>query len=344
MVATHIHPLNYPHLDRDGRTVLRGFGIMQPAILTSPPPDDVLGMARPDQITRNLLQDAFGECNFMGQGLIHIETYDRILDKAVPEECVLSHDVIEGGFLRAGAPSGAVLIETPPSSHEDQCNRQHRWTRGDWQNLIWLKSRKRSGRLHLPRFGIANIVENVRTSFVPIATAILLVEAVAFHRMLGLSLALLILFPSYFLGAVDFIAAVVTRQKKLLAPTCWGICLLHVRTLVFFCNAGHNAAISVDAIVRTCIRLITKRNLLDWRNSSSLRGRMAGNICDLYTWLGAVIASATIPLLLLHTKPLAELKMLLLVWGFFPVLHHLIAQWVRVCRPSTPTLVRKEDL
>ena len=56
----------------------------------------------------------------------------------VPENALLSHDLFEGVFARAGLVTDVEVVDDYPSSVLAHARRQHRWTRGDWQILGWL--------------------------------------------------------------------------------------------------------------------------------------------------------------------------------------------------------------
>ena len=85
---------------------------------------------------------------------------------------MLSHDLLEGGFLRAGLISDLELIDDHPSRFSAYQNRLHRWVRGDWQLLLWLlpKTYNRRGELlpiDLSRLTRWQIIDNLRRSLLP---------------------------------------------------------------------------------------------------------------------------------------------------------------------------------
>ena len=60
----------------------------------------------------------------------------------IPENTVLSHDLLEGCYLRCGLVSDIMLMDGYPTKYNSFMNRLSRWIRGDWQITNWLKSRK----------------------------------------------------------------------------------------------------------------------------------------------------------------------------------------------------------
>ena len=55
-----------------------------------------------------------------------------------PENRILSHDLLEGCYARAGLLSDVQLYEEYPSRYSADVSRRHRWIRGDWQIARWL--------------------------------------------------------------------------------------------------------------------------------------------------------------------------------------------------------------
>ena len=55
-----------------------------------------------------------------------------------PENALLSHDLIEGAYARAGLVTDIELIDDYPSHFSAYSRRKHRWVRGDWQILRWI--------------------------------------------------------------------------------------------------------------------------------------------------------------------------------------------------------------
>src|SRR5690606_12623047 len=50
-------------------------------------------------------QDLFGEGTFTGKGLYHVDAMEAALKGRIPENAVLSHDLLEGGYARAALVS-----------------------------------------------------------------------------------------------------------------------------------------------------------------------------------------------------------------------------------------------
>ena len=143
------HILNAPILSKDENVVVDGYGIMQPRIalditssLKSKFTRIFAGYAGIDSYTNavsDMYQDGFSEGIFTGKGIYDLETFNTILENQIPENTVLSHDLLEGSYLRCGLLTDVVYIDGYPAKYNSFCSRLHRWIRGDWQIIGWLK-------------------------------------------------------------------------------------------------------------------------------------------------------------------------------------------------------------
>ena len=81
----------------------------------------------------DLYQDCFDEGSFIGKGIYDLKIFHELLYKEIPENKVLSHDLIEGCYLRCGLSSDILVLDDYPSKYNSFSLRQERWTRGDFQ-------------------------------------------------------------------------------------------------------------------------------------------------------------------------------------------------------------------
>ena len=61
-----------------------------------------------------------------------------VLDRRFPRNSLLSHDLIEGAYARAGLATDIEVVDDYPSHYSAYTRRKHRWVRGDWQIAQWL--------------------------------------------------------------------------------------------------------------------------------------------------------------------------------------------------------------
>src|SRR5881398_924584 len=188
LIETLAHPLNQARLSPDGH-VIRGYTIIQPSVSASLPSAtatwfsrifaDPRGIDPYTHAVSDVYQDLVGEGSYHGKGIYELQTFHRLLSGRFPTAHLLSHDLLEGSHVRVGLATDIELLDVFPSSYIAWWNRQHRWIRGDWQIIDWLKRRVPvgDGRVEpnpLSTFNRWKIFDNLRRSLVPPATVALL--------------------------------------------------------------------------------------------------------------------------------------------------------------------------
>ena len=148
LIGNIAHPLNRPLYDADKDRIVEGYAILQPRTSAS-----LISAGRSrfsklyagdsgiDPYTRevsDVYQDIFGEGSFIGKGIYDVDAFRQVLDGRLPENLILSHDLLEGGYARSALVSDVELIEEHPASYVTEASRRHRWIRGDWQLAGWL--------------------------------------------------------------------------------------------------------------------------------------------------------------------------------------------------------------
>ncbi len=147
-VGAMVHPLNRAQYSAEKRLIEKGYGILQPRVAVSLP---VMNRSRYsrlcgsepgiDPYTRmvsDVYQDLFGEGSYIGKGIYDVDAFQQVLKKRFPENRILSHDLLEGCYMRAGLLSDVLLYEEYPSRYSEDVSRRYRWIRGDWQIVRWL--------------------------------------------------------------------------------------------------------------------------------------------------------------------------------------------------------------
>ena len=189
MIETLAHPLNQARLSSDGRHVVRGYTIIQPSVSASLPSAtatwfsrifaDPRGIDPYTHAVSDVYQDLFGEGSYHGKGIYELQTFHRLLSGRFPAAHLLSHDLLEGCHVRVGLATDIELLDVFPNSYIAWWSRQHRWIRGDWQIIDWLKScvPVGGGRMEPNPLSVFNrwkIFDNLRRSLVPPAIIALL--------------------------------------------------------------------------------------------------------------------------------------------------------------------------
>ena len=291
LVGVAAHPQNQPRLDALEISVVSGYGILQPRVLTPLPAPNTFtlyhwlfagqcGIDPYSAASSEVYQDLFSEGTFTGKGLLNVRAMHAVLTRSLPEGQVLSHDLLEGAIARCAAVTDITVIEDAPTHADVAASRVHRWTRGDWQLLPILL-----GSTFAPVFGGKRyplrainrwkMFDNLRRSLVaPMSLALLLLalatNVVSPWAALALVVAAFLAGP--LMGAVAGFAPsrddVALRHfywqaATHLARAVWGG-LWHLALLL------HQALMAVDAIVRSLYRmLISHRHLLQWTTAAA---------------------------------------------------------------------------
>ena len=130
----------------------QGYGVLQPRITPTLPAEHggsifqriFSGSAGIDpyaSAVSDVYQDLFQEGSFTGKGIYDVDAFSAAMADRVPENALLSHDLFEGVFARAGLVTDVELFDEFPSNYLVSAARQHRWARGDWQLLPWILGR-----------------------------------------------------------------------------------------------------------------------------------------------------------------------------------------------------------
>ncbi len=189
MIETLAHPLNQARLSPDSRHVVRGYTVIQPSVSASLPSAtatwfsrifaDPRGIDPYTHAVSDVYQDLVGEGSYHGKGIYELQTFHRLLSGRFPIAHLLSHDLLEGCYVRVGLATDIELLDVFPNSYIAWWSRQHRWIRGDWQIIDWLKSHVPvgGGKVELNPLSAFNrwkIFDNLRRSLVPAAIVALL--------------------------------------------------------------------------------------------------------------------------------------------------------------------------
>src|SRR5579871_1474731 len=349
MVGALAHPLNQAIIDPEKRVVVAGYGILQPRVGVS-----VQSTARSrlaniysgqtgfdiyTHATSDVYQELYGEGIFVGKGIYEVDTLQRVLERRFPRNALLSHDLIEGAYARAGLASDIDVIEDYPSHYSAHNRRKHRWLRGDWQITAWLfpKVPDETGHSVPNPLSVVSrwkIFDNLRRSLVEPAFFIFLILGwtVLPGRPWAWTLAAVtILFlPALFQLVVD-----VTRALTELKPAMFGDAInsflnAAVADWLTVTFLAHQALLSLDAVVRTMVRrMVTRQRLLQWETAAE--AELAGHkrtMLDIYLTLTPAVAFVVLILAWFRRGAIEAALPILVLWAISDP----ISRWLN--RPS----------
>lgn len=338
LVGTLAHPLNRAVIDPHTNTVVKGYGILQPRVGISVSSatrsrlasiySGQTGFDLYTHATSDVYQDLFGEGSFTGKGIYEVDTYQQVLAQRFPANALLSHDLIEGSYARAGLVSDIEVIDDYPSHFSAYSRRKHRWVRGDWQILRWLMGRVPgySGRLASNPVSFISrwkILDNLRRSLIEAATLALLLAGWFFLPGGALywtvATLILVLLPSYLQLLISLVMASDSENRTgALKQSIKGFVTEQVNVLFGLVFLLHEALVTLDAIIRTLVRLmVTHKKLLEWETAAEAelgtKKRTPVELAlDLTLWVCIAVGGA---LAYLRPRSLPEALPFLIAWA-----------------------------
>jgi len=345
LVGAMGHPLNRPRFDPAKGRVVQGYGILQPRISPSLPTGPgstvyqriVSGPGGVDPYAAavsDVYQDLFGEGSYTGKGIYDIDAFESALSGRVPDNALLSHDLFEGVFARAGLVTDVDLFEEFPANYEVAVRRHHRWVRGDWQLLPWILGRARDARgrrerTKIPAHGRWRMIDNLRRSlFAPSAFLLMLaawtLPGVSPFLWTGLVLAALA--APAFIPVLDGLRPRRRgfSKRSYIRATGGDLRLAGWQFLLAVAMLAHQAWLMTDAITRTLTRLyVSRRRLLEWVPAAQAGYGVDLHLAAFYGHLrwSVILAACAAGLSLAfspHAWPIAA--PLVLLWMTSPVL------------------------
>ena len=362
LIAAMAHPLNHPEYNSRKRRVTQGYGILQPRVDTSIPlkttslylhmQGSVSGIDPYTRVTSDVYQDLFEEGSFIGKGIYDVDTFDLAFRDFFQENRILSHDLLEGCYVRSGLLSDVFLYEETPSQYESDLQRHHRWIRGDWQIAAWLLPYVKTGKGTLTRNRLSalsrwKIFDNLRRSLLPVSLLSLLLLGwfvLPFPWFWTLAVSTIILLPPIVASAWQLlnkpadltvkahVSEVIGNGKITLVRFVFGLSILPYEAFQY-----------VDAIFRALWRMIiSRRKLLEWTPFATISSKNRPALLSAYRSLAIVplLALACAGFLLRSPQTFAIGSPILLLWLLAPAL-----VW-RLSKPRTedrPDLAEQEQ-
>ena len=339
-IATMAHPLNHPLYDDHKKRVTSGYGILQPRVEPSIPKTasslylqmqgSLSGIDPYTQVSSDVYQDVFGEGSFIGKGIYDVDAFEKALHERLPENRILSHDLLEGCFARSGLLSDVYLYEESPAQYYTDVKRHHRWIRGDWQIGAWMLPfvSDRDGRLRKNKLSALSrwkIFDNLRRSITPLALIFLLLMgwfALPFPWFWTAVVTIIVLLPLMAAAGWQLInkpeditidshfVEVGKTVREFLIRFVFGLAVL-----------PYEAYNNLDAIIRTNWRMIiSKRKLLQWTPSAASRGHRS-DLPAAYSnmWIAPLLGIITTGFLIYTESPaLYFASPILLLWLLAP--------------------------
>lgn len=349
LIATLAHPLNRAVFDPRSDAILAGYTLLQPRIeITSTSISRSrftrifagdIGLDLYSRAVSDAYQDLFGEGIYVGKGIYDIDSFERSLAGRMPENALLSHDLIEGIYGRVGLLTDVVLFEDYPPYYFVYLRRSRRWIRGDWQLLPWLLPRVPSvqkGTIPNTLSVIARwkILDNLRRSL--LAPALLILFIAGWLWLPGSSLAWTVaglltvavpVFTGLAIGLIQSVKGNSWRAYRFLHPLQNNL----ARWILGLALILYEALVTLSGITTTLFRLfITRKHLLQWTSYADTVRVFAGEV----TWqqmVAAMLSSVALGGLILWFNPshLLIALPLLTAWTLAPEIAYWISRPIR---------------
>ncbi len=339
MVGAMAHPLNKAYFDVEKGIVTKGYGIMQPRVDVNIESAGMslftrvfAGQGGIDPYTTtvsDVYQDAFDEGIFTGKGIYNVDVFRMALDKTIPENSVLSHDLLEGSFLRTALVTDIEMIDGYPAKYNSFMMRLHRWTRGDWQLLPWIL-----GKNPLSVLSRWKMVDNLRRSLVqPVLALIALLAVWLFKNSYRewLILALVSLCSPVLNYFVQLLIAgnykIYIAKRRTTIITGFKAIILQLGLLLTF--LPYQADLMINAVAKSIYRVYgSKKNLLEWVTAADMEMSLKNGVGSYYRrmWFSPIYGAVILLLSILYRKSFVPIASLLFIlWVLSPWIAYIIS-------------------
>ncbi|HZK70849.1 MAG TPA: glycosyl transferase, partial [Clostridia bacterium] len=350
MIGTMAHPYNLPVIDSKRKIVIEGYGLMQPRIsfdmdssnksLFSKIYTGQEGMDPYANAISDVYQDLFDEGIFTGKGIYDLKVFSEVLKNVVPENVVLSHDLLEGSYVRAALVSDLELVDSYPTKYNAYTARLHRWIRGDWQLIPWLSrtiynKKKELISNPLSYISIWKITDNLRRSLVAPSLILLIVLALTFlpgNAYFWLGCVVIVITLPLLISIMEQIASngFKLRSSKHHISGFFGLKASFFQLLLTTVFLSYQATMIMNAIMVTLFRvLITKKKLLEWVTAAD---EEKGQSNSLMSYIISMSFSALLGILIAGLTYLFKPEntfismIFVVIWGIAPFVAYYISK------------------
>ena len=332
LIGAMAHILNKPEIDENKNIVVKGHALMQPRVGINLDISNknlftkiFAGAGGIDNYTNaisDVYQDNFDEGIFTGKGIYDVEVFSKVLKNEIPENTVLSHDLLEGSYLRCGLVTDTMLMDGYPTKYASFMNRLSRWTRGDWQITKWLTSKLNI----LSKF---KIFDNLRRSLFEISIIILLICAIVFNsNILYIGFAIFIVLEPFILDmtSLAFSRKEGEKKQKTFTPHITGFKGAIYRAILTLGCLPHKAYTQFVSIIKTIYRkYFSHKHLLEWLTSEEADKQSKTGITNYYKMMYFNLILGLIFIALTPIKNNILLAILGVLWIITPYIMYKIS-------------------
>lgn len=288
LIGAMSHILNRPELNKSEDLVISGHALLQPRVgidlmsSTKSLYTKIYAGAGGVDVYANAIsdiyQDNFEEGIFTGKGIYDLKVFSKILNNEIPENTVLSHDLLEGSYLRCGLATDIMLMDGYPLGYNSAKSRLHRWIRGDWQIVLWLKGKikNKRGEIKDNPLNILSkykIFDNLVRSLLEVTSILTIIYACILDYIYKIKIwpiitvvLIAILAPTI----IDVINKIIfkkegEKKQKTFSKMITGIKASLLRGILALATLPDRAYMSANAICKTIYRIkVSQKHMLEW--------------------------------------------------------------------------------
>ena len=327
LIGSMAHILNTPVLNEKRDLVIDGHGIIQPRVGISLLEVEkslftkiYAGSGGKDAYTNaisDVYQDNFEEGIFTGKGIYDVEVFSQVLAKEIPENTVLSHDLLEGNYLRCGLASDIMLMDGYPTGYNSFKTRLHRWIRGDWQIIPWLKKsiyNKQGDKKHNPLTLLSkykifdNLIRSLQEAMIVLTMIYASILDLIYHIEIGPIIAVLII-SAIMPTLLEIINRIIFKKEaetvqKTFTKTISGVKASLVRGVLALAILPDKAYFSANACIKTLYRLLfSKKHFLEWTTAEEAEKNAKKDLVSYYRNMTPNVILGALGIVLLFVLP-----------------------------------------
>lgn len=346
LIGAMAHILNTPELNESGDCVIQGHGLIQPRVgiglsdvQKSSFTKIYAGSGGKDAYTNaisDIYQDNFEEGIFTGKGIYDVATFSKVLSNEIPENTVLSHDLLEGSYLRCGLASDIMLMDGYPVGYNSFKARLHRWIRGDWQVSKWIFSKiknkkgetKKNPLNLLSKYKIAdNLIRSLQEPAILLCLIYITVLDLIYKIKVGPIVTILIL-SALIASILEILNRIIFKKEeetlqKTFNKSIAGVKASLIRGILALASLPDKAYFSINAGIKTIYRMnISKKHFLEWMTAEEAEKNAKKDVKSYYQnmFANVVIGIGAIILLFLLPKSIYNILLFILasLWLIAP--------------------------
>ena len=355
LVGSMAHILNKPIIDPKKNIVVEGYGILQPRIgididasrktLFTKIYAGMGGVDAYSNAISDIYQDNFGEGIFTGKGIYDLKVFHQVMENVVPENTVLSHDLLEGIYTRCGLVTDVILLDSYPSKFNSYILRASRWIRGDWQIINWQNNKiinRKENEITNPinELGKFKILDNLRRSLLEITQLASLIILFVINKP-SMSYFYIIVFLSIFIDLlIALLNTIIFKKEGIKKQASFenklpGLKLSVVRAIINYSVIIYKAIISFKAIAITLYRVLkSKEHLLEWTTADEAEKKSQEDIESFLKEMWPDILVGFILLIISINKTSIWMAITAVIWIISPVICWRITKKIEEYNPK----------